>query len=90
MPSGDTSARDETAIFGGYRADGLYLFGPVGTHCALAVLIYFTHCAVTASSPEGERRQRVVYKGREAQRRSGYSLYGRPTKPATSGRRRAA
>jgi len=48
-----------------YRSDGLYAFGPASMRCALAFLVYFTFCAVSAATPEGERRRRVVEAGRD-------------------------
>lgn len=97
----------DEAIFGGYRLDGLYVFGPLGMQCALAALIAESLLRVTGRTAYGERRAlireradelRSLYtpaelREREAERRqarplSGYGLYGRPTKPATSGRKR--
>lgn len=55
--------------FGGYRPDGLYVFGPKGPICVLALLVYFTYCARTsAATPDGERRQRIVGKAQDALR----------------------
>ena len=85
--------------YGGHNQQGLYVHGPAGIRCALAVLVYFTYCAVSAATPENERKQRVTYRGRDAQRRltdgeePPMRMVGRflcPAKPATSGRKRKA
>lgn len=97
---------DPSNPFGGYRLDGTYVFGPAGMRCVLAVLIGVTWLAVSASTPEGERKQRVTYRGREAQRRremdgdediipvppklARIGGFYAPRKPATSGRKRRA
>jgi hypothetical protein len=91
--------------FGGYRLDGLYVFGPRSITCALAALIADSLLLVTGTSQSGERTARIRYRAAELRRkysipelqamevarrqvRSGYGLYGRPAKPATSGRKR--
>lgn len=92
--------------FGGYRLDGTYWCGPAGIRCVLAVLIARSLLIVTASSPEGERKQRVTYRGREAQRRremdgdediipvppklARIGAFYAPRKPANSGRKKTA
>jgi hypothetical protein len=84
---------DPERPFGGYRPDGLYVFGPTGMRCSLAALIEMSKLLrVTASSPDGERKQRVTYKGREAKARQvrigGYWVDS--GKRPTSGRKRRA
>ena len=84
-----------------HDANGLFHGGPEGERDALVQLVGYQHCAVSASTPENERRQHVVYRARKAVEqqeyeqaanptppRSGYGLYGRPRKPAASGRRK--
>ena len=66
---------------------GLFLYGPQGETNPLALLIAFTYCAISAATPENERKQLVQYRARRAVQ-SGFGLYGRPTKPASSGRKR--
>lgn len=39
---------------------GLFKGGPEPEHCAIAGLIPYTHCAVSASTPEGERKRVVT------------------------------
>lgn len=70
-----------------HSVEGLLVGGNEGDACSLGDLIPYTHCAVSASTPENERKQYVTYKGRE---RSGHPFYSRPLKPANSGRRKAA
>lgn len=69
---------------------GVLAGGPDAEPCLLDQEIGYTYCArPDLTSQENERRQYVTNKGRSANP-SGYGLYGRPRKPATSGRRRAA
>lgn len=94
-------------VFGGYNELGLYVFGPAGMRCVLAMLIADSLVRVFGTTAEGERRAKVRNNAarlqntytpdelREMERerrqsRSGYGLYGRPAKPATSGRKRKA
>ena len=51
--------RDTADIFGGYRPDGLYFYGPASMRCVLAVLIANSLLIVTGSSPDGERKVRI-------------------------------
>jgi len=71
---------DTGVLVGGPEAEACVLEGPIG----------FTYCArPDLTNPENERRQYVVNKGRHVNP-TGYGLYGRPRKPATSGRKRKA
>ena len=104
-------ANDDLETFGGYRLDGLYVFGPLGMRCILGILIdeliVQSTARVRGSSPDAERLAKVRTRGATLQRlytpdelremeaerrrpRSGLGLYGRPRKPATSGRKRKA
>jgi hypothetical protein len=72
-----------------HGVDGVLLGGPEAEGSILDDVTGFTFCAISASTPENARRQHVTNKGRHANP-SGYGLYGRPRKPATSGRKRKA
>jgi hypothetical protein len=72
-----------------HSVEGLLVAGPEGDGGAIGALVPYTHCAITAPTPEGQRRAYVVQKARQSQH-SGYGLYGRPRKPANSGRKRKA
>lgn len=63
---------DPERPFGGYRPDGLYVFGPKGERCSLAQLIAFSLLRVTGSTPEGERKVKI--RTRAAELRAKYSL----------------
>jgi hypothetical protein len=67
--------------------DGLFTGGPKGESNPIARLQSFTHCEVTASSPDAERRQYVAYKARGAVMLGGFLA---PRKPMNSGRKRRA
>jgi hypothetical protein len=103
--SPDVTPEESEAIYGGYRLDGLYVFGPAGIRCVLAALIAESLLLVSGSTPEGERRMLIRERADKLRRtytipalqamevarrqfRSGYGLFGRPTKPANSGRKR--
>lgn len=95
-------------IWGGYNELGLYIYGPAGMRCVLAVLIAQSLLIVTGSTFDGMRRAQVRERAdhmretytrdellemeseRRTFQRTGYGLYGRPRKPATSGRKRKA
>ena len=68
-PSRDTAAYDWGHRPADHNEKGLYADGPAGERNSLAPIQGETFCRVTASSPEGERKQRVTYRGREAARR---------------------
>lgn len=61
--------RDVADIFGGYRPDGLYFYGPASMRCVLAVLIANSLLIVTGSSPDAERIARIRTKGNAMQER---------------------
>jgi hypothetical protein len=70
--------------------DGVLVDGPAAEPCVLEERVGFTYCArPDLTTPENARLQHVTNKGRNANP-SGYGLYGRPRKPATSGRKRKA
>ena len=70
--------------------DGVLIGGPEAEASVLDAEIGYTHCEhPDRTNPENVRRQYVTNTGRHANP-SGYGLYGRPRKPAKSGRRRAA
>lgn len=70
--------------------DGVLLGGPAAEPCVLEEPIGFTYCAhPDRADPKNERLRYVTDKGRHVNP-SGYGLYGRPRKPAASGRKRAA
>jgi len=85
-----------------HSAEGLFVGGPAGEHCAIALLVYFTFCAVSAPTPEGERRRYVVTKARRAEHLRAQGIdpaprprlvtnggrFVRPAKPANSGRKK--
>ena len=77
-----------------HSVEGLFVGATEGDGCSLGRIGGFTHCAVSAATPENTRKQYVRYKAREAEGgdhhalRTGYGLYGRPRKPANSGRKR--
>ena len=83
-----------------YDTQGLYVYGPRGPVCALAFLIAFTWCAISAPTPEGERKRTVTYKGRRMQelredglvepRTTWLGRFPGPTKSPNSGRRKKA
>lgn len=75
-----------------HNVAGLFIGGPAGEPCVLAFLVYFTHCAISAPTPENQRLQYVRYKGRavEGRRVTNGGRYTRPVKPATSGRKKKA
>jgi hypothetical protein len=78
---------------------GLLVGGPEGEREVLAPHVYFTHCAVSAATPENQRLRQVRTEGRV---QAGFIAAGlrpermvtnggkfwRPAKPANSGRRR--
>ena len=81
--------------------DGLLVGGPKGEQNPLQRLQSYTFCAVTASTPDAERKQQVTYKGRvKAELRADHDYepprfayvgkFTGPRKPATSGRRKQA
>jgi hypothetical protein len=81
--------------------DGLFAGGPKGESNPIARLQGFTHCVITASAPDAERRQQVVYSARDVAYRADEGLpprprtvmlgrFSAPRKPATSGRKRRA
>ena len=77
----------------GHNAQGLFAEGPQGEHCAIATLVYFTFCRITAASPDGERKRRVTYKGREARARQiriGGYLVSSAKRPNSGRKRRVA
>ena len=63
---------DPSNPFGGYRLDGLYVFGPAGIKCVLAAMIANSIFRAFGSTPEGERRVKVRTRADELRRR--YSL----------------
>lgn len=79
---------------------GLFIGGPKGEANPLAALQAYTHCPITAPTPENERKQRIAYRAREAETREpddeadrpmirvGRFVY--PRKPANSGRKKKA
>jgi hypothetical protein len=87
-----------------HSAEGLFVGGPAGEHCAIAPLVYFTFCAVSAPTPDGERRAYVVAKARRAERMRADGIdpaprprtvwnggqFMKPAKPANSGRKKKA
>jgi len=87
-----------------HSAEGLFVGGPAGEHCAIALLVYFTFCAVSAPTPEGERRRYVVNKARRATQLRALGIdpaprptvvwnggrFTKPAKPANSGRKKKA
>lgn len=50
---------DPERPFGGYREDGLYVFGPTGMRCSLAALIANSLLRVSGSTVAGLRRAHV-------------------------------
>ena len=61
--------------------------------CSLDILVGYTYCEDDSATADGRRRRYVRDKALEAQKhavRSGHGLYGRPRKPATSGRKKRA
>ena len=70
-----------------HSAEGLFVGGPEGETCILESLMGYTFCEVSAPTPEGERRRHVVNKSRRV---SNGGRFGRPVKPANSGRKRKA
>lgn len=54
--------------YGGYDAAGLYIFGPRGPICVLALLVYYTFCVTSSATPDGQRRERVAGKAQDALR----------------------
>lgn len=70
-----------------HSAEGLLVGATEGDACPLGPMSTFTYCAISAPTPENERKQYVTYKGRE---RSGHPFYARPLKPANSGRKSKA
>jgi hypothetical protein len=67
--------------------EGLFASATEGDHCAIGDLVGYTFCTISAPTPEGERRRHVVNKSRRV---SNGGRYGRPVKPANSGRKRKA
>jgi hypothetical protein len=70
-----------------HSAEGLFVGATEGEHCTLDALIGYTFCTISAPTPEGERRRHVVNKSRRV---SNGGRFGRPVKPANSGRKRKA
>jgi hypothetical protein len=70
-----------------HSIEGLFVDANEGEHCTLAELVGFTFCAISAATPDGERRRYVVNKSRSV---SNGGRYSRPVKPANSGRKRKA
>ena len=62
---------------------GLYVDGPQGERNPLAKEQGDTFCRVTASSPEGERRRRVRYRGRDAELRQQLEQADESVEPPT-------
>src|SRR5262245_45937964 len=61
---------DPSNPFGGYRLDGLYVFGPRGMRCSLAILIAMSLLRVSGSSTRGLRVCLIADRSREMQRRA--------------------
>lgn len=81
---------------------GLYVEGPSGEPSPLGQMQGETHCRISAPTPDGERRRKVVYRSRaeierdeaelERQLRPRMVRVGRflkPAKPANSGRKKS-
>lgn len=84
-----------------HNALGLYVDGPKGEGSPLAKLQGETFCRVSAPTPEGERRRKVVLRSRREQERDEAWLerqqqprlvrigdFWKPARPANSGRKR--
>jgi hypothetical protein len=75
---------------------GLFVGGPEGEHNPLADLQAYTFCPITAATPENERKQLVMYRARNAERRGPTQRFAYvgafvgARKPANSGRKRRA
>lgn len=67
--------------------EGLFASATEGENDTLAGLIGYGHCPISAPTPEGERRRHVVNKSRRV---SNGGRFGRPVKPANSGRKKRA
>lgn len=59
---------DPSNPFGGYRLDGLYVFGPVGMRCVLAALIADSLLRVTGRTAYGERKVWIRERAEEKRR----------------------
>lgn len=66
------STRDEPGYRnpGDHGPDGLFVGGPIGEQCVLAMLIGFIFCTDHGSMPDAARQQSVTYRGRKLQRQA--------------------
>src|SRR5688500_6431245 len=66
------STRDEPGYRnpGDHGPDGLFVGGPLGEQCVLAMLIGFIFCEDTKAIPAAVRQQTVTYRGRKLQRQA--------------------
>lgn len=102
-PDRDSPDYDWRARPNDHNQQGLYADGPQGEHNPLGKMQSETHCRISAATPEGERKRKVVYRSRAEMERDQAWLerqlqprmirignYLRPARPANSGRRRKA